>query len=168
MNFFLILGKFHSLFLYCQKMFNELTSISVISSSLWWGGQFYSSRYLIFHQFSEAATGGVLLKKVFLEISQNSQENTCARVFFNKVMQAGLRPVNLLKNRVWHGRFPVNFAKFRRTPFSQKTSGRLLLKILGFFRTVSLQKPFERIEFSWHSTKSNSLIHLEIERRTKI
>ena len=28
----------------------------------------------------EAATGGILLKKVFLEISQNSQENTSARV----------------------------------------------------------------------------------------
>ena len=32
---------------------------------------------------------------VFLEISQNLQENTCARVFFNKV--AGLRPATLLK-----------------------------------------------------------------------
>ena len=31
---------------------------------------------------SEAASGGVLQEKVFLEISQNSQENTCARVFF--------------------------------------------------------------------------------------
>ena len=30
----------------------------------------------------EAATGGVLDKKVLLEISQNSQENTCARVSF--------------------------------------------------------------------------------------
>ena len=30
----------------------------------------------------EVATGGVLCKKVFLEISQNSQENTCARVSF--------------------------------------------------------------------------------------
>ena len=28
---------------------------------------------------SEAAARGVRLKKVFLEISQNSQENTCAR-----------------------------------------------------------------------------------------
>ena len=35
---------------------------------------------------SELATRGVLCKKVFLEISQNSQENTCARVsFLNKV-----------------------------------------------------------------------------------
>ena len=31
---------------------------------------------------SEAATRGVLCKKVFLQISQNSQENTCARVSF--------------------------------------------------------------------------------------
>ena len=30
----------------------------------------------------EAATRGVLQKKVFLEISQNSQENTCVRVSF--------------------------------------------------------------------------------------
>ena len=31
---------------------------------------------------SETATGGILLKKVSLKISQNSQENTCARVSF--------------------------------------------------------------------------------------
>ena len=30
----------------------------------------------------EAATRGVLIKKVFLEISQNSQENTCASLSF--------------------------------------------------------------------------------------
>ena len=32
---------------------------------------------------------------------------------FNKV--AGLRPVTLLKKRLWHRCFPVNFAKFSRT-----------------------------------------------------
>ena len=38
---------------------------------------------------SEAANGGVLLKKVFFRNSQNSQETTSVRVsFFNKV--AGL------------------------------------------------------------------------------
>ena len=31
---------------------------------------------------NEAATRGVLLKKVFLKIAQNSQGNTCARVSF--------------------------------------------------------------------------------------
>ena len=35
---------------------------------------------------TEAATGGVLYEKVFLETWQNSQENTCARVSFcNKI-----------------------------------------------------------------------------------
>ena len=34
---------------------------------------------------------------------------------FNKV--AGLRPATLLKKRLWHKCFPVNFAKFLRTPF---------------------------------------------------
>ena len=37
---------------------------------------------------SEAATGGVLCEKVLLEISQNSQENTCARVSFLIKLQA--------------------------------------------------------------------------------
>ena len=44
------------------------------------------------------------MKHVFLKISQNSQESTCARVSF------------LLKKRLWHRCFPVNFAKFLRVP----------------------------------------------------
>ena len=41
-------------------------------------------------------------KMVFLEISQNSQENTWS--------------TTLLKKRLWHRCFPVNFLKFLRTP----------------------------------------------------
>ena len=37
---------------------------------------------------TEAATGLDLLKKVFLKISQNSQQNTCARVSFLIKLQA--------------------------------------------------------------------------------
>ena len=33
----------------------------------------------------------------------------------------------LVKKRLWHRCFPVNFVKFLRTPFLQTTSGRLLL-----------------------------------------
>ena len=61
------------------------------------------------------------VKQVFLNISQNSQENTCASLFFNKV--AGLKHTTLLKKRLWHWCFLVNFAKFSRTPFLQNTSG---------------------------------------------
>ena len=45
------------------------------------------------------------VKKVFLKISQNSQENTCDRVSF------------LIKLQVCHRCFPVNFVKFLRTHF---------------------------------------------------
>ena len=38
-----------------------------------------------------------------------------------------LRPATLLKKRLRHRSFPVNFAKFLRTPFLQNTSGQLLL-----------------------------------------
>ena len=75
---------------------------------------------------TETATGGVLLKTVFLKILQNSQEDTCARVsFLNKVV--GLRPAALSKKKLWHRCFSVNFAKSLRTPFLQNNSGRLLL-----------------------------------------
>ena len=33
------------------------------------------------------------------------------------------RPATLLKKRLWHKCFPVNFAKFLKTLFLQKTSG---------------------------------------------
>ena len=46
--------------------------------------------YTVFVEHAEAATGGVLLEKVLLEILQNSQENSYARVFSTKV--AGLKP----------------------------------------------------------------------------
>ena len=42
---------------------------------------------------------------------------------------AGLRSATLLKKRLWHKCFSVNFAKFLRTPFLQNTSRRLLLEI---------------------------------------
>ena len=63
-------------------------------------------------KYTEAVAERCSLKKVFLEIHK---KNTCARVFFDKV--AGLRSVTLLKKRLWHKCFPVNFTKFLRTPF---------------------------------------------------
>ena len=38
---------------------------------------------------------------------------------------------NLLKKRLWHRCFPVNFGKFLGRPFQQNTSGRLLLYAVG-------------------------------------
>ena len=46
----------------------------------------------------------------------------------------------LLKKRLWHRHFPVNFVKFLRIPFSQNTSGRLLLYVLKKYLLCTLSK----------------------------
>ena len=60
----------------------------------------------------EAVVQRCSAKKVFLKISQNSQENTCARISF----LIKFRPATLLEKRLWH-------SWFLRTPFLQNTSG---------------------------------------------
>ena len=79
--------------------------------------------------YVEAAVRRCSVKKVFLEISQNSQENTCARVSFLIKLQAW--PATLLKKRLWHRCFPVNFAKFLRTPFFTEHLWWLLLNMIS-------------------------------------
>ena len=64
-------------------------------------------------------------KSVLRNFTKFTGKHLCQSFFFNKV--AGLRPATLLKKRLWHRCFPVNFVKFLRTPFLQNTSGRLLL-----------------------------------------
>ena len=74
----------------------------------------------------EAVVQRCSAKKLFFEILQNLQENTCASVpFFKKV--AGLSP--LLKERLRHRCFPVNFAKLRRTPSFIEQLWWLLLQV---------------------------------------
>ena len=64
-------------------------------------------------------------KDVLRNFEKFTGKHLCQSLFFNKVV--GLRPATLLKKRLWHRCFPVNFAKFLRTPFLQNTSGWLLL-----------------------------------------
>ena len=81
---------------------------------------------------SEAATISVLYKKVFLKISQNSQ--AC----------------NFVKKETLTQGFPVNFAKFLRTPFSQNTSRLLLVENPSFeFRKIA-----EKLFNTMYSTNS--------------
>ena len=41
----------------------------------------------------------------------------CQSLFYNKVV--GLRPATLLKKRLWHRCFPVNFVKIQRASFNR-------------------------------------------------
>ena len=69
---------------------------SPAAASVWTDS--YKSVMKILKKKSEAATGGILLKKA-------------------------LRLATLLKKRLWHKCFPMSFAKFLRAPFLQNTSG---------------------------------------------
>ena len=57
---------------------------------------------------------------VFLKISQDSEEDTCTRGLF--------MPAILLKKKFWYRRFPVNNAKFFRTPLVAASTGDSLMR----------------------------------------
>ena len=59
-------------------------------------------------------------KSVFINFAKLTEKHLCQSLFFNKAAE---------KKRLWHSCFPVNCEKFLRTPFSQNTSGRLLLHL---------------------------------------
>ena len=65
-------------------------------------GIYSSSRLEVFYE-----------KGVLRNFGKFTGKHLCQSLSFNKV--SGLRPANLLKKRIWHRCFPVNFAKFLRT-----------------------------------------------------
>ena len=73
------------------------------------------------------------IKKAFLEISQNSQENTCARVSYFEIK---------IPSTQKHRRFPANFVKFLRTPFYIEHLWWLLLKTRKVFMKKQPSKGF--------------------------
>ena len=54
-------------------------------------------------------------KDVLINFTKFTGKHLCQSLFFNKV--AALRPATLLKAKLWHRCFPVNFTKFLRTHF---------------------------------------------------
>ena len=56
-------------------------------------------------------------KGVLRNFTKFTAKHLCQSLFFNKV--AGLKPAKLLKKRLWHRCFPVNFAKFLRKPLDE-------------------------------------------------
>ena len=75
-------------------------------------------------------------KGVPTNLTKFTGKHLCQSLFFNKV--PGSRPATLLKKRIWHWCFPVNFAKFLRTPFLTEHLRWLLLIIIWRFwiRTI--------------------------------
>ena len=67
--------------------------------------------------------------RVLLESSQNSRENTRARISFFRPQACNF--ITLSKKRPWYSCFPVNFVKFLRKPFLIENLRWLLLNKLS-------------------------------------
>ena len=74
--------------------------------------------YLIFY-YSEAVVWRCSVEKVFLEISQNSQESTCVRVSFLIKLQA--LACNFIKKETLVLVFSCEFCEISKNPFFYKT-----------------------------------------------
>ena len=78
------------------------------------------------------------VKKVFLEILQNSEKNICARVSFLIKLQASAKSL-LLKKRLWHRCLPLNFVEFLTTIFLTEHI-RWLLLLESLFKVYIIDK----------------------------
>ena len=82
--------------------------------------------YVSFFPYRSSDQKCSVKKGVLRNFAKFTGKHLCQSLFFNKVAGASC---NVIKKRLWHRCFPVNFAKFLRTPFSQNASGRLLLSL---------------------------------------
>ena len=111
----------------------------IITSKFWW--VLYICMQNCFNNnrtrwFIEAVVQRCSVKKLLLEIWQNSQENNCARVSFLIKLRA--RSATLLKKRLWHRYFPVNILKFLTLLFHTEHLWWLLLDLVCFFAKILL------------------------------
>ena len=103
--------------------------------------------------YSEASVRRCSSKYLFLKISQ---ENTWKHVCWILLL-IDPQACNFIKKRLHHSCFPVNIVNFLKTPFSQNTSGRLLL----FFLAVTAIAPardfhsklITLINCTWNTTR---------------
>ena len=88
-------------------------------------------------------------KGVHRNFTKFTGKHLCQSLFFNKV--ASLRPAVLLKTRLWHRCFHVNFVKFQRTPSLQNISGGCFWIKIIWFRFYQLDLSI--ILFHWRLLK---------------
>ena len=81
-----------------------------------WKGIINFSKWILPQDFQKQSSRGILCKKgVLRNFTKFTGKQLCQSLFFNKV--AGLRAATLLKKRLWHKCFSVNFVKFLRKSF---------------------------------------------------
>ena len=96
---------------------------TTIYSKIWPRTLLYIQQRRIQNPFKcqKQSSGGILKKDVLRNFAKFTGKHLRQSLSFNKV--AGLRPATLLKKRLRHRCFPVDFPKFLRTPSLQNTPG---------------------------------------------
>ena len=124
----------HSM-LFSQPQFYLTFPLSCVWNSAMFPVMFYklfnaNSTFFLFFRSSRAEV--FCKKSVLRNFAKFTGKHLCKSLFFDKV--AGLRLATLLKKRLLHSCFPMNFEKFLRTPFLTEHLRWLRL----FFLSVSL------------------------------
>ena len=93
---------------------------------------------MTFHNFTEAVARRCFIKKVFLEILQDSQENTCARFsFLIKLQVSGLQLYqkrdNFIKKEILAQVFSCEFCEISKNIFFLQNTRWLLLTLGKLF-----------------------------------
>ena len=124
---------------YTEIFFFQGISWNIVSGSFHGTWNNFMKYFYFSIQHSGAAVQMCSVKKAFLEISQNSQENTCTRsLFFNKV--AGLRPESLFLKKPQAQVFSCEFCGISNNIFLQNTSGGCFWTFIAYASISSIKK----------------------------
>ena len=101
-------------------------------------------------------------KGVLRNVANFTGKHLCQSLFYHK--SAGPKPAILLKKRLWHRCFPMNFAKFLRTPFHRTPLNDCFSTIQHFLaenpsKVLNGQQQHKGVTFHW-SRISPSLVKL--------
>ena len=113
-----------TIWMFHSRKLNHIVN-NIYESSLIFVCKYYNSS---FNDIFRSSRPDVFCKEgVLRNFAKFTVKQMCQSLIFNTV--AGLRPATLLKKRLWHRCFSVNFAKFLRTPFLTEHLRWLLLDI---------------------------------------
>ena len=142
-KFYLYLNFYQWSTYFTLSALNLNTAKISIFQPIYWCGHFVERTVSAeFRAVTDAATRGVLWKKVFLEISQNSQENTCARVsFLIKLQGSGLQ---LFKKETLAQVFSCEFCEISKNTFFKKHLWATASAIM-YCRYIMMNWPFFKI-----------------------
>ena len=101
-----------------------------------------------FHLVSEAIARSYSVKKVFLETSQNSQKNTCARVYFLIKLEASA--CNFIKKETLTQVFFSEFCEISRDTFFTEQLWWLLCSFALLLNFRATRRVYETLQKLWY------------------